>query len=149
VTFSGRIAGRGVVVVDHGAVRTTYEPVSATVRTGDLVGVGTTIGTLELFGSHCFPDWCLHWGLIQGREHYLDPLTLVGAAPVVLLPLGSAPVSAPAATPLLPQTSRRDALPPMVLRPASPESMIGLASLGPTARTTGPERGRRGGRSWE
>ena len=31
VTFAGRLAGRGVVVVDHGGLRTTYEPVSASV----------------------------------------------------------------------------------------------------------------------
>lgn len=87
VSFAGRIAGRGVVVVDHGGFRTTYEPVAAIVEVGDLVRAGSRIGHLELFGSHCFPAWCLHWGLIEGRDQYLDPLTLVGAAPVVLLPL--------------------------------------------------------------
>jgi hypothetical protein len=87
VLFAGRIAGRGVVVIGHGAERTTYEPVSATVHVGDSVAGGLIIGHLELFGSHCFPGWCLHWGYIEGHDHYLDPLVLVGAAPVVLLPL--------------------------------------------------------------
>src|SRR3954451_2412019 len=87
VVFAGRLAGRGVVVVSHGDTRTTYEPVSAQVAVGDRVRAGDVIGTLELFGSHCFPAACLHWGLIEGREHYLDPLTLVGAGPVRLLPL--------------------------------------------------------------
>ncbi len=90
VTFAGRIAGRGVVVVSHGRARTTYEPVAAVVTIGDQVSAGAVIGRLELFGSHCFPGWCLHWGLIEGRDHYLDPLTLVGATPVRLLPLGDA-----------------------------------------------------------
>jgi murein DD-endopeptidase MepM/ murein hydrolase activator NlpD len=90
VTFAGRIAGRGVVVVSHGRVRTTYEPVAAVVTIGDQVSGGAVIGRLELSGSHCFPGWCLHWGLIEGRDHYLDPLTLVGATPVRLLPLGEA-----------------------------------------------------------
>lgn len=94
VTFAGRLAGRGVVVVDHGGTRTTYEPVTASVRVGDRVAAGATIGRLELFGSHCFPRACLHWGLIEGRDHYLDPLTLVGAAPVVLLPIAGAPAGA-------------------------------------------------------
>ena len=87
ISFAGTLAGRGVVVVDHGATRTTYEPVDATVRVGDTVTAGTPVGRLQLFGSHCFPAACLHWGLIEGREHYLDPLTLVGAGPVRLLPL--------------------------------------------------------------
>ena len=34
VSFAGRIAGRGVVVVGHGATRTTYEPVAAEVSVG-------------------------------------------------------------------------------------------------------------------
>jgi murein DD-endopeptidase MepM/ murein hydrolase activator NlpD len=87
VTYAGRLAGRGVVVVDHGDRRTTYEPVTSTVHVGDHLAAGAVIGHLELFGSHCFPRACLHWGLIEGRDHYLDPLTLVGAAPVRLLPL--------------------------------------------------------------
>jgi murein DD-endopeptidase MepM/ murein hydrolase activator NlpD len=87
VTYAGRLAGRGVVVVSHGTRRTTYEPVAAAVRVGQRLAAGAVIGHLELFGSHCFPRTCLHWGLIEGREHYLDPLTLLGVAPVRLLPL--------------------------------------------------------------
>lgn len=86
VTFAGSLAGRGVVVVSHGATRTTYEPVTATVAVGDTVAAGARIGTLQAVASHCAPATCLHWGLIEG-ETYLDPLTLVGAGPVRLLPL--------------------------------------------------------------
>jgi murein DD-endopeptidase MepM/ murein hydrolase activator NlpD len=86
VTFAARLAGRGVVVVDHGATRTTYEPVAATVRVGDVLARGQPIGTLELAGSHCFPQACLHWGWKRGPT-YLDPLLLVGGGPIVLLPL--------------------------------------------------------------
>jgi len=88
VSFAGMLAGRGVVVVDHGPTRTTYEPVDPSVPVGDLVRTGAPLGRLTLFGSHCFPRACLHWGLIEGAEHYLDPLSLVGAGPVRLLPLG-------------------------------------------------------------
>ena len=86
VTFAAPLAGRGVVVVDHGGVRTTYQPVTATVRVGDRVAEGQVVGTLGLAGSHCFPQACLHWGLRRG-ETYLDPLVLVGGGPVRLLPL--------------------------------------------------------------
>lgn len=85
VTYAGRLAGRGVLVVDHGARRTTYEPVRATVSVGAVVSTGAVIGRLEP-GSHCGARSCLHWGLIEG-ETYLDPLSMVtGETSVRLLP---------------------------------------------------------------
>lgn len=94
VTFAGRIAGRGIVVVGHGPTRTTYEPVTASVSVGTRLAAGAVLGRLELAGSHCLPRACLHWGWIAGQT-YLDPLRLVGAAgPVRLLPLtGGRPAS--------------------------------------------------------
>jgi murein DD-endopeptidase MepM/ murein hydrolase activator NlpD len=86
ITFAGTLAGRGVVVVDHGSTRTTYEPVEAQVRVGATVPTGAVLGTLQTGLSHCFPRTCLHWGLLRG-ETYLDPLSLLGVAPVRLLPL--------------------------------------------------------------
>lgn len=88
ITYAGRLAGRGVVVVGHGPTRTTYEPVAALVRIGDVVAQGDRIGVLELAGSHCFPAACLHWGWLRGDD-YLNPLDLVGRQPVRLLPLGA------------------------------------------------------------
>lgn len=96
VTFAGLLAGRGVVVIDHGLTRTTYEPVHATVSLGAEVVRGGPLGTLQLPGSHCFPQACLHWGWIEDQT-YLDPLRLVGDGPVRLLPLWSAAPVAPAA----------------------------------------------------
>lgn len=86
VSWAGTLAGRGVVVVDHGATRTTYEPVTPGVEVGTDVAAGARIGRLSPVGSHCLPRSCLHWGWIEG-ETYLDPLRLVGAGPVRLLPL--------------------------------------------------------------
>jgi murein DD-endopeptidase MepM/ murein hydrolase activator NlpD len=86
VTFAGRLAGRGVVTVAHGETRTTYEPVSPLVPVGARVEAGQPIGRLELPLGHCFPAACLHWGWLRG-DTYLDPLRLVGAGPVRLLPL--------------------------------------------------------------
>jgi murein DD-endopeptidase MepM/ murein hydrolase activator NlpD len=87
VRFAGRIAGRGVVSIDHaGGLRTTYEPVEPAVRAGDHVSVGDPIG--RLVGGHpgCAASACLHWGLRRGGV-YLDPLTLFGLGRVRLLPL--------------------------------------------------------------
>jgi murein DD-endopeptidase MepM/ murein hydrolase activator NlpD len=92
VTYAATLAGRGVVVVDHGGLRTTYEPVTASVHVDDEVSRGSVIGDLQRAGSHCFPRACLHWGLRRGEE-YLDPLVLVGAGPLRLLPLEGAAVA--------------------------------------------------------
>jgi murein DD-endopeptidase MepM/ murein hydrolase activator NlpD len=90
VGFAGSIGGKPVVTVLHGARRTTYEPVVASVEPGQDVAAGNVLGRLVTVDSHCFPAACLHWGLIRGRgadQEYLDPLTLVGGGPVRLLPL--------------------------------------------------------------
>ncbi|GAA1962789.1 hypothetical protein GCM10009798_23200 [Nocardioides panacihumi] len=102
VSFAGTLAGRGVVVVDDGVTRTTYEPVTAAVRVGVTLTAGAPIGALTRTQSHCPPYACLHWGWIRDADGtYLDPLRLVGSAPVRLLPLWrDRPVDAsvPAAT---------------------------------------------------
>jgi murein DD-endopeptidase MepM/ murein hydrolase activator NlpD len=90
VTYAGFLTGRGVVVVDHGSVRTTYEPVVATVAVGDLVTRGQEIGRLQAGHPSCPGSTCLHWGLREG-DAYLDPLLLLGAT-IRLLPASATPV---------------------------------------------------------
>jgi murein DD-endopeptidase MepM/ murein hydrolase activator NlpD len=75
VAFAGSIAGKPVVSIDHGSVRTTYEPVVSSVHVGERVARGQVIGVLGA-GGHC--RGCLHWGLREGRS-YLDPLLLLGS----------------------------------------------------------------------
>lgn len=88
VTFSGVIAGRGVVTVEHAnGWRTTYEPLEARVGQGAQVELGDRIGTLTAASSHCSPAACLHWGLVVAPDEYRDPLTLLQIQRVVLLPL--------------------------------------------------------------
>ncbi|GFJ89047.1 hypothetical protein Prum_026890 [Phytohabitans rumicis] len=90
VHFAGTVAGRGVVSVAHpNGLRTTYEPVEPTVRTGDRVAVGDQIGLLTAGHPGCPEAACLHWGLRRG-DAYLDPLALLGLGRVRLLPLSSA-----------------------------------------------------------
>jgi murein DD-endopeptidase MepM/ murein hydrolase activator NlpD len=90
VRFAGGLAGRGVVSIDHtDGLRTTYEPVTATVSADQVVRAGDVIGHLEAGHPGCPVAACLHWGLRCG-DVYLDPLALVGAAHVRLLPLNGA-----------------------------------------------------------
>jgi hypothetical protein len=91
VRFVGMVAGRGVVVIEHGDERSTYEPVIGAVDVGDRVRAGQVVGRLELVASHCWPSACLHLGRLTG-ETYLDPLELLvgGTGPVRLLPFHDA-----------------------------------------------------------
>jgi murein DD-endopeptidase MepM/ murein hydrolase activator NlpD len=95
VTLAGVLAGRGVVVVDHGVVRTTYEPVAATVAVGEVVSRGQPIGRLLAGHASCPGSTCLHWGLREG-DTYLDPLLLLGAT-IRLLPASATPLGPTAA----------------------------------------------------
>ena len=82
VSFARRLAGRGVVVVDHGSVRTTYEPVDPLVAVGERVQSGTVIGRIGS-GGHC-GGRCLHLGMKEG-DRYLDPsLLIAGGADTAL-----------------------------------------------------------------
>lgn len=87
VVFAGALAGRGVVSVEHaGGLRTTYEPVTAATTAGVAVRAGQVIGTLEAGHAGCAPADCLHWGARLPGGGYLDPMSLLGAWRVRLLP---------------------------------------------------------------
>lgn len=85
VSFVGEVAGVPVVSVDHGHLRSTYQPVKASVRTGERIDAGTPIGSVASAGEHC-PDACLHLGARIGDD-YLDPMRLLTTRRVVLKPL--------------------------------------------------------------
>ena len=89
VSYAGLLAGRGVVVVVHGDLRTTYEPVTASVAVGASVVAGDQIGRLDAAHLGCPVAACLHWGLRRG-EDYLYPVSLVDRGPARLLPVGDA-----------------------------------------------------------
>lgn len=86
VVFAGPVAGRPVISIDHpNGLRTTYEPVTATVTPGQPVVRGQPIGALQPGHSGCAAAACLHWGVRRGEE-YLDPLWLLSPGHVRLLP---------------------------------------------------------------
>lgn len=92
VLYAGHLVNRDVVVVGHGDLRTSYEPVRPELPVGAHVTVGERIGTLE--AGHCATVACLHWGLLTGRAHrtvYYDPLILLGCGHVRLEPAEPTP----------------------------------------------------------
>ncbi|MEO6958168.1 MAG: M23 family metallopeptidase [Antricoccus sp.] len=91
VTFAGRVAGRGVISIAHNTgLRTTYEPVTASVTVGMTVETGAPIGILETGHAGCPVPACVHWGL-KREEMYLDPLSLFRRRQIRLLPLRDSP----------------------------------------------------------
>ncbi|MCW2514854.1 MAG: metalloendopeptidase-like rane protein [Mycobacterium sp.] len=92
VVFAGELAGRPVVSIAHpGGLRTSYEPVRAAVRVGQLVDSGGALGTLVAGHAGCGAGTCLHWGAMWGpasRADYVDPLGLVVTTQIRLKPLG-------------------------------------------------------------
>ncbi|MDQ1008033.1 murein DD-endopeptidase MepM/ murein hydrolase activator NlpD [Streptomyces sp. V4I23] len=100
VTFAGRVANRGVLVIsltDTGdpPLRTTYEPVRPLVDKGEEVAAGQVVATIEAGPAHCAAG-CLHWGLLRGTE-YLNPLSLLPPSilrrpPSRLLPVFGVPL---------------------------------------------------------
>ncbi len=91
VVFAGTLAGRPVVSLAHpGGLRTSYEPVEAAVRVGQLVDASTVVGRLASGHPGCPAPACLHWGAMWGpaaRADYVDPTGLLAATPIRLKPL--------------------------------------------------------------
>lgn len=130
VTYVGVLAGRGVVTVTHvGGLRTTYEPVAASVGLGEAVSMGARLGTVTTGHASCrLGTTCLHWGLLRGAA-YLDPLSLLGQTRIRLLPLGPGSVVGRAVPGSPPARS--------ALTVRSPETRRGLASARSPSRPTG------------
>lgn len=86
VVFAGVVVDRPVVSIDHpDGIRTTYEPVTATVQAGQHVARGEPIGTLAASHRDDGTD-ALHWGARVGKKEYLNPLLLLEEKTIRLKP---------------------------------------------------------------
>ena len=75
VVYARRMVDTNIISIEHSdRFRTTYQPVKATVKEGDMVELGDIIGTLD--DGHCLVGACLHWGAKRGDIYY-DPLSLL------------------------------------------------------------------------
>lgn len=85
IAFSGRVADRWILTIDHGGgLVTTLEPIDSSWRAGEPVSQGDIVGTLAL-GGHT-PPGALHFG-VRLHGEYVNPLLLLGGVPrAVLVP---------------------------------------------------------------
>lgn len=81
VLFAAQVAGRDVVVIGHGWLRATYEPVTSHLVPGTSVAAGAVIGVSSTGSSHC-SEQCVHWGLKAG-QNYLDPRLLLSTRAIL------------------------------------------------------------------
>ena len=85
VAFVGTVAGTPVSSIDHAdGIRTTYQPVHASVTQGQEVREGQTIGKL---GHPVDGTPGLHWGARIAKDSYIDPLSLLDMPVIRLKPL--------------------------------------------------------------
>ena len=86
VVFARRVVDRPVLTIDHGGgLKSSFEPVVASVPVGTVVAKGTVVGSAA-GRSHCSPG-CVHWGVRLDGD-YVDPLNYVSdRRPSVLLPV--------------------------------------------------------------
>ena len=82
IAFSGKVAGKSVVTLRHGAnvgnVTSTFEPAVTTLVVGTAVVKGERFARVEGASEHC-SDQCLHWGLKGVGRDYSDPSNRVEA----------------------------------------------------------------------
>jgi len=85
VAFSGAVADRGILTIDHGdGLVTTFEPILSSLEPGVQVLRGEAVGLVSL-GGHTAAG-SLHFGVRLDGE-YINPLVLLGGVPrAVLLP---------------------------------------------------------------
>jgi murein DD-endopeptidase MepM/ murein hydrolase activator NlpD len=85
VAFSGQVAGRGILTIDHGGgLVSTLEPVDPILGAGTPIAAGGEVGTVST-GGHTSTG-ALHFGVRLDGD-YINPLVLLGGVPrAVLLP---------------------------------------------------------------
>lgn len=85
VAFSGDVAGRGILTIDHGdGLVTTLEPIDSELVPGDAVARGDAVGVVAV-GGHSAAG-AAHFG-VRLHGEYINPLLLLGGVPrAILLP---------------------------------------------------------------
>ncbi|WP_404433270.1 M23 family metallopeptidase [Microbacterium lacus] len=85
VAFSGDVADRGILTIDHGdGLVTTLEPIDSALNPGDAVAHGDAVGVLAA-GGHSSAG-SVHFG-VRLHGEYINPLLLLGGVPrAILLP---------------------------------------------------------------
>ena len=85
VSFVGKVGGKDVVSIRHGALVSTFEPATTDLPQGARVTRGDEFGKVVGVSDHC-ADACVHWGIKRGADDYLDPAAQVRPSRIALKP---------------------------------------------------------------
>lgn len=84
ISFSGKVAGKSVVSIVHGAWTLTFEPAVTSLVVGSRVRRGEPFGTVSGTIDHC-DGTCVHWGMRAAGRMYVDPERWLHAQRVMLV----------------------------------------------------------------
>lgn len=87
VLWKGVVGGKPTFTFQVGDLKLTFTPASTTRSLGESVARGDALGVLaqNTDGSnHCEEGVCLHWGVLDEDETYLDPKAFIYRPRIVL-----------------------------------------------------------------
>jgi murein DD-endopeptidase MepM/ murein hydrolase activator NlpD len=87
ISFNGTVAGKDVISIKHAdGLTSTFEPAHSDLETGAPVFRGKPFGVADGLSDHCL-DLCVHWGVMDASDDYLDPSTLILPRTIALKPV--------------------------------------------------------------
>lgn len=87
ISFDGTVAGKDVISIKHAdGLTSTFEPAHSDLETGAPVFRGKPFGVADGLSDHCL-DLCVHWGVMDASDDYLDPSTLILPRTIALKPV--------------------------------------------------------------
>ncbi len=87
ISFNGTVAGKDVISIKHAdGLTSTFEPAHSDLETGAPVFRGKPFGVADGSSDHCL-DFCVHWGVMDAYDDYLDPSTLILPRTIALKPV--------------------------------------------------------------
>ncbi|WP_044282417.1 M23 family metallopeptidase [Bifidobacterium thermophilum] len=87
ISFNGTVAGKDVISIKHSdGLTSTFEPAHSDLETGAPVFRSQPFGVADGSSDHCL-DFCVHWGVMDAYDDYLDPSTLILPRTIALKPV--------------------------------------------------------------
>jgi murein DD-endopeptidase MepM/ murein hydrolase activator NlpD len=87
ILWKGVVGGKPTFTYQVDDLKLTFTPASTARSVGESVRKGEALGTLTQNNdgsNHCIDSVCLHWGVVDDQDNYLDPKAFVYRPRIVL-----------------------------------------------------------------